>query len=49
MNDLIINDIVLIPLVHRAQLSAVGNTLSGVRLTPWDADTWNIKDWRRSP
>ncbi|MFL5806681.1 MAG: peptide ABC transporter substrate-binding protein [Roseiflexaceae bacterium] len=47
MNDLIINDVVLIPLVHRAQLSAVGNTLEGVRLTPWDADTWNIKDWRR--
>jgi|HigsolmetaAR201D_1030396.scaffolds.fasta_scaffold06688_2 peptide/nickel transport system substrate-binding protein len=48
MNDLIINDVVLIPLVHRAQLSAVSNTLEGVRLTPWDADTWNIKDWRRS-
>jgi peptide/nickel transport system substrate-binding protein len=48
MNDLIINDVVLIPLVHRAQLSAVGNTLAGVRLTPWDADTWNIKDWRRT-
>jgi peptide/nickel transport system substrate-binding protein len=49
MNDLIINDVVLIPLVHRAQLSAAGNTLDGIRLTPWDADTWNIKDWRRSP
>jgi peptide/nickel transport system substrate-binding protein len=49
MNDLIVNEVALIPLVHRAELSAVSNTLLGVRLTPWDADTWNIKDWRRAP
>lgn len=49
MNDLIINNVVTIPLVYRAQLSGVSNTLVGVDLTPWDADVWNIQDWRRTP
>lgn len=48
MNDMLINDVVLIPLVHSADISGVGPTLEGVDLTPWDADLWNIKDWRRS-
>jgi peptide/nickel transport system substrate-binding protein len=49
MNDLIIENVVTIPLVHRAQLAGVGHGLEGVELTPWDADLWNIKDWRRAP
>jgi peptide/nickel transport system substrate-binding protein len=49
MNDLIIENVVTIPLVHRAQLAGVGHDLVGVDLTPWDADLWNIKDWRRAP
>lgn len=48
MNDLLVEDGVMIPLVHLAQVSGVGNSLEGVDLTPWDADTWNIKDWRRN-
>ncbi|WP_088241510.1 peptide ABC transporter substrate-binding protein [Calothrix rhizosoleniae] len=47
MNDLLIADVVLIPVVARADVSAVSNSLVGVDLTPWDAETWNIKDWRR--
>ncbi|GAB4349235.1 MAG: peptide ABC transporter substrate-binding protein [Cyanophyceae cyanobacterium] len=47
MNDLLINDVALVPLVVRASVGAVSNRLEGVRLTPWDADTWNIKDWKR--
>jgi peptide/nickel transport system substrate-binding protein len=47
MNDMIIEDIALIPLVHRARINGVGATLQGVDLTPWDAELWNIKDWRR--
>ena len=47
MNDLLVNDQVVIPLVRQADISGVSNTLEGVTLTPWDADLWNIKDWRR--
>lgn len=47
MNDLLIEDVALVPLVVRASVGAVSNRLDGVRLTPWDADTWNIKDWKR--
>jgi len=47
MNDLLIEDVALIPLVHRARVIGVSATLEGVDLTPWDADLWNIKDWRR--
>jgi peptide/nickel transport system substrate-binding protein len=47
MNDMIINNFIVIPLVHRADVVGVGNTLMGVDLTPWDRNTWNIKDWKR--
>lgn len=47
MNDLLINNFIVIPLVHRANVVGVGNTLMGVDLTPWDRSTWNIKDWKR--
>ncbi|MGE5602086.1 MAG: peptide ABC transporter substrate-binding protein [Nitrososphaerales archaeon] len=50
MNDMIIDDVVLVPVGHRAEVFGASNTLEGVDLTPWDADTWNIQDWtRRSP
>ncbi len=48
MNDILINNVILIPLVHRADVVAVSNTLTGINLTPWDRNTWNIKDWKRS-
>lgn len=48
MNDMLVDDVVMIPLVHRADVSAVSKTLTGMDLTPWDAEFWNIKDWKRS-
>ncbi len=48
MNDMLIDDTVMIPLAHRAEVFGVSNTLLGVDLTPWDAETWNIQDWRRA-
>ena len=48
MNDMLINDFVIIPLVHRADVVAISKSLSGFELTPWDRNTWNIKDWTRS-
>ena len=47
MNDMLVNDVVVIPLVRQADISGISSTLDGVTLTPWDADLWNIKDWRR--
>jgi peptide/nickel transport system substrate-binding protein len=49
MNDLLIEDVALIPLVHRFRVSGVSKTIAGVELTPWDADLWNIQDWERRP
>ncbi|WP_205369480.1 peptide ABC transporter substrate-binding protein [Thermoleptolyngbya sp. PKUAC-SCTB121] len=47
MNDLLVTDIAVIPLVHRAETAGVGDRLAGVNLTPWDLNTWNIAEWRR--
>jgi peptide/nickel transport system substrate-binding protein len=47
MNDMIIEDVAVIPLVHRARVSGVSQTIEGLDPTPWDAELWNIKDWRR--
>ncbi|MEA5452123.1 peptide ABC transporter substrate-binding protein [Leptolyngbya sp. CCNP1308] len=47
MNDLLIEDAAVMPIVHRADVSGVSNRLTGINLTPWDLTTWNIADWRR--
>jgi peptide/nickel transport system substrate-binding protein len=47
MNDLMIEDVAIIPLVHLAEISAVANTIEGTAPNPWDSLLWNIKDWRR--
>ncbi len=48
MNDMLMQDYVIIPLVHRGDVSAVNNTLLGVRFNSWDSEMWNIADWSRS-
>ncbi|MBU6334840.1 MAG: peptide ABC transporter substrate-binding protein [Chloroflexi bacterium] len=47
LNDMIMDSAVVVPLVRRADPSAVSRTITGVDLTPWDADLWNVQDWRR--
>ncbi len=47
MNDMLIRDVAVIPLVNRITVHAVSNTLDGLEFTPWDMTTWRIKDWRR--
>jgi peptide/nickel transport system substrate-binding protein len=47
MNDLLIDDYAVIPIVHRADASGVSNQLIGINLTPWDLGTWNIAEWDR--
>ncbi|GAB4448323.1 MAG: peptide ABC transporter substrate-binding protein [Anaerolineae bacterium] len=48
MNDLQVQDVAMIPLVHLAKVAGVSDGIEGVDLTPWDANLWNVKDWRRS-
>ncbi|ELR99903.1 peptide ABC transporter substrate-binding protein [Gloeocapsa sp. PCC 73106] len=48
MNDLLVNEGVLIPLVHRADVIGISNRLSGVEMTAWDLRTWNIQNWKRT-
>lgn len=47
MNDLLIDDVAVIPLVHLVDFAGVSNSLRGLDLTPWDVEVWNIKDWYR--
>jgi peptide/nickel transport system substrate-binding protein len=48
MNDRLIDEAAVIPLVHLADISGRATSLSGLRLTPWDVDVWNVGDWTRS-
>jgi peptide/nickel transport system substrate-binding protein len=47
MNDLIVQNGALIPLVHRGDVSAHGVDIEGVRMNSWDSELWNIADWTR--
>lgn len=47
LNDMLIDDVVMIPLVQLARVSGVSNEIQGVDFTPWDSSLWNIQDWRR--
>lgn len=47
LNDLLVQNYVLIPLVHRGSVSAHANTLQGVRMNAWDSEMWNVAEWSR--
>lgn len=47
MNDLLVQDVVMIPIIFLAEVRGVSRTIEGVNLTAWDRDTWNINEWRR--
>lgn len=47
MNDLLLEEVVMIPVVLYADVQGVNPEILGVNLTPWDAYTWNIAYWRR--
>lgn len=49
MNELLAEDVAVIPVVHRAMTNAVSDRLTQVEFTPWDASTWAIKDWQPIP
>lgn len=49
LNDILVEDGVIIPLIHRTFPTGVSTTLTAVELTPWDSNLWLLKDWGRKP
>jgi peptide/nickel transport system substrate-binding protein len=48
MNDLLIEDVVVIPVVWRREVSAVSHSLQGIGLSPWDSILWDLAFWYRT-
>jgi len=48
LNDMLVQNYVILPLVFRGSVSAHANSLQGVRVNGWDSEMWNIEDWTRS-
>ena len=47
MNDLLIEDVVLIPVVWRNGVRAMSHKLHGMELSDWDSDFWDLAYWYR--
>ncbi len=47
LNDMLVQDGAMIPLIHRGRVSAHANSLTGVKLNTWDSEMWNVADWDR--
>lgn len=45
MNELLIEDVAVIPLVNTTQPMAISMDIKGYESTPWDVEVWNIADW----
>jgi peptide/nickel transport system substrate-binding protein len=46
MNEMVIANVVVIPVVFRPRVAAVANTLR-VEQSGWDSDFWNVQNWYR--
>jgi peptide/nickel transport system substrate-binding protein len=46
MNDMVVSDGVVIPVVYRPQVTALSHKLRAT-LSGWDNSFWNLKDWYR--
>ena len=49
MNDMLVGDGAVVPLVHRGEVAARALSLGGVRHNAWDATLWNVQEWHRRP
>jgi peptide/nickel transport system substrate-binding protein len=49
MNDILVSDVVVIPLVARTQpTDGVSKQLKGIKPDPWDSVLWNLADWTKA-
>ena len=46
MNDLVVNEIAVTPVLNRRWVAVMSNKLKAT-LSGWDDDFWNLKDWHR--
>jgi peptide/nickel transport system substrate-binding protein len=47
MNDLVVKDAAVVPIVHRPVAAAMSHQLRA-RLSGWDNAFWNLRDWHRA-
>ena len=47
MNDLVIQNVVVIPVVLRPAPAAISNRLKGAEQSGWDSNFWNLENWYR--
>jgi len=47
MNDLVIQNIVVIPVVLRPAVAGINNRLKGAEQSGWDSNFWNLENWYR--
>jgi len=47
MNDMLLEEGAVIPLIFRAGVSAHSNSVSGVAVSGFDSEFWNIAEWAR--
>jgi peptide/nickel transport system substrate-binding protein len=47
MNDLVIQNVVVIPVLWRTGVSAAQTRLRGMELTGWDSTLWRLSHWHR--
>lgn len=48
MNDLVVNNVAVIPQIQRNNVQGQAKNLSGLELSPWTSDLWNIANWVRT-
>ena len=46
MDQILADDVAVLPIVHRALSNAVSYRITGYTFTPWDASTWDIANWQ---
>ena len=47
MNNLLVEDVALIPVIWRNGVRAVNHKLHGMELSDWDSDFWDLAYWHR--
>jgi hypothetical protein len=47
MNDLVIQNVVVIPVLWRLVQSAISLKLKNTSISGWDSNLWNLRNWVR--
>ncbi len=48
MNDMVIQNIVIIPILWRNTVSAISHRLKGTDISTWNSNFWNLANWYRT-